>query len=258
MSYLTPRERQEQLLQSVKKSVRVVSNGVNYNLGATVTDVDGVTLNTNDRVLLKDQADATQNGVYFQDASDFLVRTSDFNSDSEVTSGTTILVEEGNFTNTQWCLVTANPITLGVSNLTFQRTNSLIQFRRKHRMAGKDEVNGVESTKFLDKEPFNPSDWGVGGVGEFRFGATLAVSDGALTGEVQLYNVDDAEFVTLTGGALTTSSTGFQVFESGPLTVGAAAGNLKNSEKIYEVRILNDGTLASEKTFLGSAWIRIN
>lgn len=120
-----------------------------------------------------------------------------------------------------------------------------------------DDVTGVESTKFLAKFPFNPTDWGTGL--SFYFGATLAVSDALRTGEVKLRNLSAGggvgEDVTL--GPLTTSSTSYVKLESGALTVGVAAGNLKNSEQIYEVRIYNDGTLAAEKTFIGSAWMRI-
>jgi len=63
--------------------------------------LDGVTLTANERVLVKDQSDAKQNGIYavttVGDASTawVLTRASDFNSDAEITAGAYVLTTEG-------------------------------------------------------------------------------------------------------------------------------------------------------------------
>lgn len=56
----------------------------------------------------------------------------------------------------------------------------------------------------------------------------------AATAQVQLYNITDAEAVT--GAFVTTSLQPVIDQQSGALTIGAAAGNLKNSLKQYAVR----------------------
>ena len=100
----------------VKDSVRVATTGalpaVTYNNGAgTLTanangalSIDGVTLSTNDRVLVKDQGGATshvQNGIYKVTStggagSNFvLTRAPDADTAAELTGGTFFFVEEG-------------------------------------------------------------------------------------------------------------------------------------------------------------------
>ncbi len=57
--------------------------------------VDGVTLVTGDRILIKNQADASENGVYTVNASGAPTRATDFDSAADVTSGAFVFVEKG-------------------------------------------------------------------------------------------------------------------------------------------------------------------
>jgi hypothetical protein len=104
-----------------KAACRVASAGSNVNISAPGTTIDGVTLNTNDRVLLKDQSDATQNGIYsYNGASSTMVRTVDANSGSLLKSGTFVLITEGNLSaDVGYVLSTTGTITIGTTNLTF-------------------------------------------------------------------------------------------------------------------------------------------
>lgn len=109
----------------IKDSVRVATDGVNIDL-TSATDpnpVDGVTLADGDRVLLKDQTDATENGIYDAvTATDptTWVRSDDADKDVEVTAGMFMFVEEGtNLSGNSYVLTTNDPITLGTTSLTF-------------------------------------------------------------------------------------------------------------------------------------------
>ena len=113
-------------------------------------------------------------------------------------------------------------------------------------------VDGATSITRVGGVPCDPTKFFQFG-GSFYFSVVLSVSNGALTGRARLYNATDNEFVT--GADLSTSNTTPTKFTSGALTVGSAAGNLKNSEKVYEIRLENDGTLDSEQTFLGTSTI---
>jgi hypothetical protein len=82
--------------------------------------LDGVTLATGDRVLVKHQADGSENGVYVVKASGAPDRALDANSNADVTSGMFTFVEQGTVNgNSGWVLTTDNPITLGTTALTF-------------------------------------------------------------------------------------------------------------------------------------------
>ena len=86
-----------------------------------LTTVDGITLQAGDRVLVKDNTDASENGIYIA-ASGVWARSSDFdgNPDGEVSSGNMIPIISGDTQyNTIWVLVTPNPITVGTTDLEF-------------------------------------------------------------------------------------------------------------------------------------------
>ena len=82
--------------------------------------LDGVTLATGDRILVKNQADGSENGIYVVKASGAPDRAVDANSGADVTSGMFTFVEQGTVNgNSGWVLTTDNPITLGTTALTF-------------------------------------------------------------------------------------------------------------------------------------------
>jgi hypothetical protein len=84
--------------------------------------VDGVVLATGDRILIKDQATAADNGIYVVAASGAPARATDADASAEVTSGLTVGVSEGTTNlNTIWFLTTNDPITLGSTGLAFSQ-----------------------------------------------------------------------------------------------------------------------------------------
>lgn len=100
-----------------KQSVRAASTGA-LTLSATQT-VDGVALIAGDRVLVKDQGTASQNGIYVVAAGAW-ARATDADQDAEVTSGMNVPVEEGTANGGHlYFLTTPNPITVGTTGLTF-------------------------------------------------------------------------------------------------------------------------------------------
>jgi len=82
--------------------------------------VDGVTLATGDRVLVKDQSTASENGIYVVQASGAAVRADDFNTSAKVTTGSFTFIAEGTTNGDQGFVLTTNDtITLGTTGLTF-------------------------------------------------------------------------------------------------------------------------------------------
>jgi hypothetical protein len=95
---------------SWKKAVRVATTG-NITLTPAPASIDGVTLATNDRVLVKDQTSAAQNGVYVFDGTD-LVRASDMDAAAEFTGAAVFVTEGTTNADTGWTQ-TAEVVTLG-------------------------------------------------------------------------------------------------------------------------------------------------
>ncbi len=104
-----------------KESVRAASTAnVNITTGLQNGNViDGVSLVTGDRVLLKDQTTGSQNGIYIVAASGAAARSTDADTAAKIRA-TAVFVEEGTASNgTLWVLSTDPPITLGTTALVF-------------------------------------------------------------------------------------------------------------------------------------------
>lgn len=130
----------------VKASVRAASTAavtVTYSatggtsargqITAAPDTLDGVTLTANDRILLKNQANGAQNGLWVVStlgtgANGVWDRATDFDTDAEVTSGAFAFVEEGTANaDSGYVLATNNPITIGGASgtaLTFNLFSS--------------------------------------------------------------------------------------------------------------------------------------
>lgn len=80
--------------------------------------LDGVTLATGDRVLVKNQVDASENGIYVVAASGAPSRSTDADQPAELNAGTFVFVEEGTVNdNTGFVVVSDNPLTIGTDDI---------------------------------------------------------------------------------------------------------------------------------------------
>lgn len=82
--------------------------------------VDGVNLLDGDRVLVKNQSAAKDNGIYLVTTGPW-TRTPDADTSAEMTPGLLVAVEQGNSqADSLWQLVTDGPINLGTTSLGFE------------------------------------------------------------------------------------------------------------------------------------------
>lgn len=101
-----------------KDSARVASVA-NINLAAPGANVDGVALSVNDRVLVKDQAAPTENGIYiFNGAATPMTRAPDASVGAELVNATLTIDEGTTNAATTWRQTAVN-ITLGVTSIAF-------------------------------------------------------------------------------------------------------------------------------------------
>ena len=103
-----------------KDSVRVASTA-NVTVSGPGAAIDGITLSSGDRVLLKNQSTASQNGIYvFNGAASALTRATDADANAEVTAGMFVFVEEGTVNaDAGFVLTTDGTITVGSTSLSF-------------------------------------------------------------------------------------------------------------------------------------------
>lgn len=110
-----------------KQAVRVITvTNVTLSGGAPNT-VDGVNLVAGDRILVAGQSTGSQNGLYdvsvLGTGSDGTwVRTADGDVTGEIQAGMIVMVTEGTaYRDTQWKLITNNPIVIGTTALVFEQ-----------------------------------------------------------------------------------------------------------------------------------------
>ena len=170
----------------VKQSVRTTTTANITSLaGGAPNTLDGVTLAVNDRILVKDQTTASQNGIYVVQtvgtgANGTWVRASDFDTSAEVTAGAFTFVAEGTlYADSGWVLATNDVITLGTTALTWAQFSG----------AGAGTNAGAGLTK-----TGNTIDVGAG------TGIVVNADDVALTGQaLAVHNLATNGLITRTG-----------------------------------------------------------
>ena len=80
--------------------------------------LDGVTLEMDDRVLVKDQTDASENGIYLSN-SDVWQRTADCVDAGDLIRGSQVRVNEGSVGSGSYYCTSADPIIIGTDDITW-------------------------------------------------------------------------------------------------------------------------------------------
>ena len=113
-----------------KQAVKVITlTDINLTGGAP-SQVDGVNLSVNDRVLVAGNDPASENGIYVvttvgTGSNGTWIRSVDADQTGEIQAGMIVMVTEGNlYDDTQWKLTTDDPITVGVTSLVFEQSSA--------------------------------------------------------------------------------------------------------------------------------------
>jgi phage-related tail fiber protein len=157
-----------------------VATTANVTLSGEQT-IDGV-LTSTDRVLVKDQTAGEENGIYVT-ASGAWARSTDANTSVEVTSGLYTLVTEGTVGAGQgFVLVTADPITLDTTSLSFS------QFSGVGDLVGGTGITKTGNTISVDASQTQITDVGAldagsitSGFGNINIGSSTITTSGAVT-----------------------------------------------------------------------------
>lgn len=181
----------------LKASVRVASTG-NITIATPGASIDGVTLSSGNRVLLKDQSTGSQNGIYiWNGAAVAMTRATDADTSAEVTSGMFVFVEEGTANADQgYALTTNNPITLGTTALVFTQISGAGQITAGTGLQKTGNQLSIDSTvvtltgaqALTNKTLTSPA---------------ITTPTGIVKGDVGLGNVDNTSDATKNAAAVT-------------------------------------------------------
>ncbi len=132
----------------VKDACKVATTG-NVTLSGTQT-IDGVSVAAGDRVLVKNQSTASQNGIYTA-ASSTWSRAADADSSDEVKYGMFIYVSQGTTNGgTGWVMSTAGTITLGTTAISFTQFSGSAQITAEEGLYRSGNVVGISAGGVTD------------------------------------------------------------------------------------------------------------
>lgn len=96
------------------------ANGALSTAYANGQSIDGVTLETGDRILIKNQTAGSENGIYIVNTSGAPTRALDADSGTEIKASLAVTVSEGTTNgDTVWMATTNGPITIGTTATTW-------------------------------------------------------------------------------------------------------------------------------------------
>jgi hypothetical protein len=207
---------------SWKEVVRVATtvNGTLATAFANGQVVDGVTLITGDRILIKNQTNPTENGIYIVQASGAPVRATDADTGAELVGAAAFVAEGTVNTDTGWVQVTPTPITIGTSNIVFN------QFTGSGTYTAGTGLTLTGNTFSLT----SPVATTLGGTGQTTIGSAnqfLAVNTTATALEYKTISASSGISVTPGAGTLSIANTGVLSAVAGTgISVSSATGNV--------------------------------
>lgn len=135
--------------------VRVATTADVADLATGAPDtVNGVALNANDRILVKDQADPTENGIYIAQtvgtgSNGTWVRATDMDEDAEISALIIVQVVEGgpSQADTLWMLDSTGGLVIGTSDINFVKVSGNRRqktYGRPFYLNGRDQLTDAE------------------------------------------------------------------------------------------------------------------
>lgn len=179
--------------------------------------VDGVTLSTGDRVLLKDQSSGAENGIYVVAASGAPARATDADSGAELISAA-VFVEQGTVNADRAFVCTNNSITLGSTSIVFTGFASAV-----------GALVAASNLSDLTSAPSARSNLGLGTMAT-QAASSVAITGGTIAGLTGLAVRDTSAAFDLTIGG--TSSTALTAGRSLTIDVVNASKTLKIGQNL--------------------------
>ena len=213
-----------------KEPVRVATTA-SIDLSADLQNgdsIDGITLATGDRVLVKNQDAASQNGIYDVVASGAASRSSDCDTADEL-NGAAVFVKEGTANSDQGFIQTAEIATLGSDNVTFVQFTGLGQI-----------TAGEGLTKTGNTLDVNVDDSSIEVAGDALQVKASGVTNAMLAGSIANAKLANS---TISGVALGNNLSSLAAATNGGVTFTSYNGSAGVSDVQLDITDLADGVL---------------
>ena len=218
-----------------KQSTRVVTVTNVALVGGAPSSVDGVSLIQGDRILVTGQSTGSQNGLYYvttvgSGSNGTWARTSDGNENGEIEAGVIVMVTEGSeYADTQWKLITNDPIVIGTTALTFTQNYSA------------NSISGGTSNVVVNSNAnVTISSAGTANVTVFSNTGVFVSGVTSVTGNVTGGNILTAGLVSATGNV-----TGGNILTAGVTSVtgNITGGNIRTAGLVSATGNVTGGNL---------------
>lgn len=213
--------------------------------------VDGIALleANEDRVLCKDQTDATENGIYIVSTGAW-TRAPDFNGSFDVAEGTLIPVSRGTLNGaTTWRVTNTGTITVGTTSLTTELEPSAVAPSLQSAVATTSGTSvtqtGIPSWVTRITVAWHEVSWNGSGTGTIRIGDSGGIETSGYAGRYLRHAGD-----TPNNGALSSGFTMCDIDSAADLTTGVAYLDLVDASTNTWVCVVNAYVVQNSVTFV--------
>jgi len=265
----------------IKSPARAGTTGSNISLtGGAPTTLDGLTLALNDRILVKDQTDGKQNGIYYittlgTGSNGTWTRTTDADTGAELVTGSYCFITSGTTNaNAAYTMVTPGTITIGTSTITWNLFSQVTQIQASNILgqivAAQIQDSAINTAKFaagltpVEIVGTLPSSGNFAGrtvylttTGTlYRYDGsnfTSAVPTTDLTGQITTTQITDNAITSakVTAGAVTAGKIASNAVTAGTIAANAVTAGTIQAGAVSATEIAS-GAITTSKLFAGA------
>lgn len=222
-----------------KDAVNATSTA-NIDVSSAPSSVDGVTLSANDRILLKDQSDSSENGVYvFSSAGSALARAGDFNVGSEFPAAAVFTIAGSSNADKGYVCTNNSAPSLGTDAISFSQFTGLGSV-----------TAGDALTKTGDRLDVQVDDSSIQIASDALQIKALGVTDGMLAGSISNAKLANS---TISGVALGNNLNSLSAASNAGITMSSFNGSAAVSNLKMDITDLADGTIDLAADFIAFA-----
>jgi len=201
--------------------------------------LDGVTLATGNRILVKNQTDKTENGVYIVAASGAPSRADDYNTAGEVDAGDFIFVEAGTSNGKTGWVQTNTITTVGSDNIEFTQFTGVGTYTAGTGLTLTGTTFSINTGTTVDLN-----------TAQTLTNKTIALGSNTVSGTLAEFNtaVTDADFASLAGSETLSNKTLSGAVATTALTLNATAElRLADTDSSHYVGFKAPGTVSTNR-----------